>query len=233
MGGAGHFHLPLGPGGAVTILLPALLLLLRLRYHSGGGGGGGCGSGGGSPLPPGKHAQQPFELSPEAVVEPAVDEGVVAGAAHGQPVEGEVEDVVGRDGVAGEQQHVAVEREPAHGEHHHHRHQHLDGALALAPLQEILLACHVTDGIGMPQAPCHTQVGPTDDEEGQDVEQDKGGQVQILPEDVRRFRKIRHTEAADDVFAENGNLREEKEGRRKKGDHNVWEKERTRSMSSV
>lgn len=167
----------------------ALLLLLLL------GGGGGA-----RPPPPRTHGQQPLQLGPEAVVEPAVDEGVVAGAAHGQPVEGEVEGVVGVDGSAGEQEHVAVEREPAHGEHHHHRHQHLDGALPLAPLQEVLLARHVADSVPAPQAARHTQVGTADDEEGQDVKQDEGGQVQILPEDVRGFGKIRHTEAADDVF---------------------------------
>lgn len=52
--------------------------------------------------------EQSLQLRSETVVEPAVDEGVVAGAAHRKPVKGEVEGVVGADGLAGEEDDVAV-----------------------------------------------------------------------------------------------------------------------------
>jgi len=52
--------------------------------------------------------EQSLQFCPEAVIEPAVDEGVVAGAAHCKPVKGEVQGVVGADGLAGEQDDVAI-----------------------------------------------------------------------------------------------------------------------------
>lgn len=60
-----------------------------------------------APFPP-AHVQEEPQLLTEGRVQAAVDKGVVAGGAHGQPVETEVESVGGGDGVAGQQHHVAV-----------------------------------------------------------------------------------------------------------------------------
>ena len=54
------------------------------------------------------HVEQSLQFWSEAVIEPAVDEGVVAGAAHCEPVKGEVQGIVGVDGLAGEEDDVAI-----------------------------------------------------------------------------------------------------------------------------
>ena len=101
----------------------------------------------------------------------------ISGTAHGEPVEGKVEGVVGVNDLAGQQENVAVEGEPAEGKENHHQHQHLDGLLLLAPQGQVLLRGHVTDGVAQPQLLGHTGIGHGDDEEGQNVKQDESSSL--------------------------------------------------------
>lgn len=71
--------------------------------------------------PPPAEVEEEPKLLPEGGVQAAVDEGVVAGGTHGQPVEAEVEGVGGLDSVAGQQHHVAVEWKPTDCKHAHHQ----------------------------------------------------------------------------------------------------------------
>lgn len=129
---------------------------------------------------------QGFELGPEAVIEPAVDERVVAGAAGSEPMKGEVDSVIGLDDFAGEQHHVAVQGEPADGKDGHHQHQHLYGHALAATVSGRLRHRHVTDGVVQPHLLDQDDVGHGDDSQRQDVKQEEGGQVKILPKEVRR-----------------------------------------------
>ena len=177
---------------------PAAAALLRPGHPEGGHRGGRLSLVRlGRPL---AHAQQCLQLYPEVLIEPAVDEGVVAGTAHGKPVEGKVEGVVGADNLAGEQEDVAVEGEPAEGKKDHHQHQHLNGLLLLAPQGQVLLRGHVADGVAQPQLLGHTGVGHRDDEEGENVKQDESGQVQVLPEEISWLREVWQAQGADDVL---------------------------------
>lgn len=105
------------------------------------------------------HAQQCLKLNPKVLIEPAVDEGVITSTAHGKPVEGKVEGIVGVDGLAGQEEDIAVEREPAEGKEDYHKHQHLHGGLLLASQGEVLLCGHVANGVTEPQLLGHTSIG--------------------------------------------------------------------------
>lgn len=75
------------------------------------------------PFSPAQIKEEPQFLA-EGGVQTAVDEWVIAGGAHSQPVKAEVKCVRGVDGVAGEQHHIAVQREPAHSKNPDHQEQH-------------------------------------------------------------------------------------------------------------
>lgn len=137
----------LGPGSALAVS-PRRGLVLR-----------------GWPRPLPAHAQKVLQLSTEVLIEPAVDEGVVACATHGQPVEGEVNGIAAADSLAGQEHHVAVEREPADSEDHDHHGQHLDSLLLLLAVGEVLLGGDVADGVAPPQPAGDCGVGRRDDEE--------------------------------------------------------------------
>lgn len=117
-----------------------------------------------SPPPPAEVEEEP-QLLAEGGVEAAVDEGVVAGGAHGQPVEAEVEGVGGLDRVAGQQYHVAVEWEPTDCKHGHHQEQHGQGATALSPLVGVLGHGGGADGIMAANPASHRSVAGADDEQ--------------------------------------------------------------------
>lgn len=68
------------------------------------------------------HTQQRLEFRAEISVKPAVDEGVVTRTAHSKPVEGEVQGIVGVDGLAGDKHHVTVQGKPTNSKHHDHHH---------------------------------------------------------------------------------------------------------------
>lgn len=121
------------------------------------------------PPPPPAHVKEEPELLAEGGIQTAVDERVVAGGAHSQPVKAEVEGVGGVDGLAGQQHHVAVEGEPADGEHPDHQEQHGQCPPALPPLGGVLSCRGVADCIVAPQPAGHCGVGRSDDEEWQHV----------------------------------------------------------------
>lgn len=70
------------------------------------------------------HIKEEPQFLAEGGVQTAVDEWVVAGGAHSQPVKAEVKCVRGVDSVAGEQHHIAVEWEPADSKNTNHQEQH-------------------------------------------------------------------------------------------------------------
>lgn len=115
------------------------------------------------PLP--AHVKEEPQLLAEGGIEAAVNERVVAGGAHGQPVKAEVEGVGGVDGLAGQQHHIAVEGEPADSKHPDHQEQHGQCAPALSSLSGVLSCCGVTDGVMAPQPTGHCDVGRSDDKE--------------------------------------------------------------------
>lgn len=115
-------------------------------------------------------------------------------------MEGEVEGIVGVDDLAGQEEDIAVEGEPAESKEDHHQHQHLDGLLLLTPKGQVLLRGHIPNGVAQPQLLGHSGVGHGDDEEGEDVQQDEGGQVQVLPEEVSWLREVWQAQGADDVL---------------------------------
>lgn len=88
------------------------------------------------------------------------------------------------DGLAGQQHHIAVEGKPANGKHSNHQKQHRQCSPALPSLRGMLSCCGVTDGIVAPQSMGHYGVGGSDDEEGQQVKQYEGQQVNVLPIDI-------------------------------------------------
>lgn len=136
-----------------------------------------------SPPPP-TPVEEELQLLAEGGVQAAVDERVVAGGAHGQPVKAEVQSIGGMDGLAREQHHVAVEGEPTDGEHAHHQQQHGQCSAALPPLSGVLGGRRVTNGVMAPQPAGHCSVGGGDDDERQHVQQDEGQEINVLPVDV-------------------------------------------------
>lgn len=117
-------------------------------------------------------------------IQTAVDERVVAGGAHSQPVKAEINGIGGVNGLAGQEHHVAVEGEPADGEHPDHQEQHGQGTPPLSSLGGVLSRRRVADGVVAPQPPRHRGVGRGDDKQRQHVKQDEGRQVNVLPIDV-------------------------------------------------
>lgn len=120
------------------------------------------------PFPPAYVEEEP-QLLAEGGIQTAVDEGVVAGGAHSQPVKAEVKGVGWVDGLAGQQHHVAVEWEPADSKHPDHQEQHGQRSPALSSVGGVLSCCGVTDGVVAPQPAGHCGVGGSDDEERQHV----------------------------------------------------------------
>lgn len=117
-----------------------------------------------TPPPPAEVEEEP-QLLAEGGVEAAIDEGVVAGGAHGQPVEAKVESIGGLDGVAGQQHHVAVEWKPTDCKHAHHQEQHGQGATALPPLVGVLGHSGGANGVVAAQPASHCRVAGADDEQ--------------------------------------------------------------------
>ena len=144
------------PGSPVTRIADSCRTELRLQPH--------C-------HPPSlpAHVKEEPELLAEGGVQAAVDERVVAGGAHGQPVKAEVQGIGGVDGLAGEKHHVAVEGEPANSEHSDHQEQHGQCPPALPSMGGVLSCCGVTDRIVAPQPTGHCGVGGSDDKEWQHV----------------------------------------------------------------
>lgn len=142
-----------------------------------------------------------LQLCPEILIEPAVNERVVARAAGGQPVKSKIECVVAADDLAGEEDDVAVQGEPADRKNDHHQHQHLNGRLLLPLKAEELLDGHVPHGVAEPESFGNAHIGDQDNDEGQNIEQDERGQVQVLPEEVGRFREIGEAQGSGDFFA--------------------------------
>lgn len=124
------------------------------------------------------------ELLAEDGIQAAVDERVVAGGAHSQPVKAEVQGVRGLDGLAGQQHHVAVEGKPADSKHPDHQEQHGQRSPALPSLGGVLSRCGVTDGVMAPEPTGHCGVAGSDDEEWQHVQQYEGQEVNVLPVDI-------------------------------------------------
>ncbi len=120
------------------------------------------------PFPP-AHVEEEPQLLAEGGIQAAVDERVVAGGAHSQPVKAEVKGVRRVDGLAGQQHHVAVEWEPADSEHPDHQEQHGQCPPALSSLGGVLSCCGVANGVVTPQTAGHCGVGGGDDEEWQHV----------------------------------------------------------------
>lgn len=96
----------------------------------------------------------------------------------------EVKGVRGVDGLAGQQHHVAVKREPADSKHPDHQKQHGQGPPSLASLGGVLSCCGVTDGIVAPQPAGHCGVRSCDDEKWQHVKKYEGQEVNVLPVDI-------------------------------------------------
>lgn len=147
-----------------------------------------------SPPPPAAVKKEP-QLLAERGIQAAVDERVVAGGAHGQPVKAEIESVGGVDGLAREQHHIAVEREPADGKHNNNQEQHGQCASPLLSLSGVLSCCRVTNDVVAPQSSGHRGVGGRDDEERKHVEQNESEKIYVLPVDVRWLWKVWHTQA--------------------------------------
>lgn len=172
--------MPVGPGHPVARTTSGHGTKVRLRSNL---------------LPPAHVKEQPQFLA-EGRIQAAVDKGVVAGGARSQPVETEVESIGGRDGVAGQQHHVAVEREPADGEDPHDQQQHGQSSPPLFPLGCTLSRRGVADGVVTPQPARHCGVRGSDDEERQHVKKYEGEEVNVLPVHVRWFWKVWDTQAA-------------------------------------
>lgn len=109
------------------------------------------------PLPP-AHVEEEPQFLTEGGIQTAVDERVVAGGAHSQPVKAEVKGIRGVDCVAGQQHHVAVEWEPADSKNPDHQEQHGQRPPALPSLGGVLSCCGVTDGVVAPQPAGHCGV---------------------------------------------------------------------------
>lgn len=135
------------------------------------------------------HAQQRLQLRSEALIQPTVNEGIVASAAHGKPMKSEVQSIAAVDSPTGDQHHIAVQREPAHCKHNHHHHQHLQRHLLFPLMCIVLLHRDVPNGIPQPELLSYHGVRDGDHKQGQDIQENKSSQVQILPEKVSRRRE--------------------------------------------
>lgn len=135
------------------------------------------------------HTQQGFQLRSEALIQPTVNEGVVASAAHSKPVKSKVQSIATVDGPTGDQHHVAVQGEPAYCKHNHHHHQHLQRHLLFPLMGVVLLHGEVPNGISQPELLGHHGICDGDHKQGQDIQENKSSQVQILPEKISRRRE--------------------------------------------
>lgn len=149
------------------------------------------------------HTQQGPQLRSEALIQPTVNEGVVASAAHGKPVKSKVQSVATVDGPTGDQHHIAVQREPAHCKHNHHHHQHLQGHLLFPLMGVVLLHGEVPNGISQPELLGHHGVCDGNHKQGQDIQEDKSSQVQILPEKISRRREAGEADHSDCSVSDN------------------------------
>ena len=117
----------------------------------------------------------------------AVDEGVVAAVAHGQPVreeEDEVDVVVVVDVRSPDTDNeVEVVGEPADGEDHHHQDQHLDDLPLLEKVGPVLPLGHVPRGGAGPEPGTDGDVGGADDGERDEVlDRHAGTAVHVVPQ---------------------------------------------------
>lgn len=140
-----------------------------------------------TPLP--AHTEQGLQLRSEALIQPTVNEGIVASAAHGKPVKSKVQSIATVDGPTGDQHHIAVQGEPADCKHNHHHHQHLQCHLLFPLMGIVLLHGEVPDGISQPELLGHHGICDGDHKQGQDIQENKSSQVQILPEKISRRRE--------------------------------------------
>lgn len=90
-------------------------------------------------------------------------------------MKGEVQGIVGVDGLAGEEDDVAIQGEPADCEEDDDEHQHLYGLPILFAKGKVLLSGDVPDDVPQPEFLGHCHVGSRDDQKGQDIEQNEGG----------------------------------------------------------
>lgn len=97
------------------------------------------------------HSQQGPEFCAEAFIEPTVDEGVVAGTAHGHPMESKVKGVAVTDGLVGHEDQVAIQGEPADTKHQHDHQQHLQGHLLFPLMGIVLIHGHIANGVPHPE----------------------------------------------------------------------------------
>lgn len=108
------------------------------------------------------HSQQGPEFCAETFVEPAVHEGVVAGAAHGHPMESNVKGIAVIDGLAGHEDQVAIQGEPAETKHHHDYQQHLQGHFLFLLMGIVLIHGHIANGVPHPDFLGHRYVSDGD-----------------------------------------------------------------------
>ena len=159
-------------GGGVP-LLPSSLLppLPPLHHHIGLRGGG-------------EAAEEVTEVVSEDGAAEAVDEGVVAAVAHGQPVGDEEDEVDVFEFVdlwpAHTDYEVEVVGQPAEREDHHHQDQHLDD-FPLPQQRLSVLARGLDAGGGRPPEPrADGDVGVADDGEGHQVLHSHAGPINHL-----------------------------------------------------
>lgn len=89
-------------------------------------------------------------------------------------MKGEVQGIVGVNDLAGEEDDVAIQGEPADCKEDDNKHQHLDGLLIPFVKGKVLLSGDVPDGVAQPEFLGHCHVGNRDDKKGQDIEQNEG-----------------------------------------------------------
>lgn len=89
-------------------------------------------------------------------------------------MKGKVQGIVGVDGLAGEENDIAIQGKPADRKEDDNKHQHLYGLLILFTKGKVLLSGDVPDDIAQPEFLGHRHVGSRDDQKGQDIEQNEG-----------------------------------------------------------
>ena len=133
-------------------------------------------------------AEEVTEVVSEDGAAEAVDEGVVAAVAHGQPVgdqEDEVDVFVLVDlGPTHAGYEVEVVGQPAEGEDDHHQDQHLNNFPLLHQILSVLAWCLVARGRGPPEPGGDGDVGVADDGEGHQVLDTHAGSVNHLEHSV-------------------------------------------------
>lgn len=120
-----------------------------------------------------------FQLTPEAIMKPSIEEGIATGGAHCKPVAKQLDKeeivLVDKADVDVTDDVENVDREPADCKGRHHQHEEAEDLPLSYPVKFCLTLCRVARHDPVFELDCDTEVREGDSREWQDVGDDQGG----------------------------------------------------------